>query len=187
MLRTRVGYCGGTKESPTYRSMGDHTEAIAIDFDPTVISYEDLLERFWASHHCGSGTWGRQYMNAVFYHNDEQRKLAEASQRKAARKEGIASDKVKTKILPVRRFTYAEGYHQKYALPRTSEVRLFLQDVYPTAKELADSTVATRLNAYLGSGYDRNVAVLEKEIAEYGLPEKLAARVLEEARRRQRR
>ncbi|NIP94985.1 MAG: peptide-methionine (S)-S-oxide reductase, partial [Akkermansiaceae bacterium] len=37
MLRTRVGYCGGTKENPTYRSLGDHTEAIAIDFDPTVV------------------------------------------------------------------------------------------------------------------------------------------------------
>ncbi len=101
-------------------------------------------------------------MNAVFYHNDGQRKLAEASQRKAARTQGIAADKVTTAILPVGRFTYAEGYHQKYSLSRNSEVRLFLQEVYPTGKELADSTVATRLNAYLGSGYERDVAVLEK-------------------------
>ena len=184
MLRTRVGYCGGTKESPTYRAMGDHTEAIAIDFDPTVIGYEDLLGRFWTSHHCGSGSWGRQYMNAVFYHNEGQRKLAEASQKKAARKQGIAANKVTTEILPVGRFTYAEGYHQKYSLPRASEVRLFLEGVYPTAKELADSVVATRLNAYLGGGYDRDVAVLEKEIAKYGLPEKLEAAVLEKARKR---
>ena len=187
MLRTRVGYCGGTKESPTYRAMGDHTEAIGIDYDPTVISYEDLLERFWTSHHCGAGFGGRQYMNAVFYHNDGQRKMAEAARKKAARKQGVSVDQVKTALLPVGRFTYAERYHQKYALPRTSEVRLFLEEVYPTAKELADSTVATRLNAYLGSGYDRDVAVLEEEAADYGLPEKLAARVLEEARRRQRR
>jgi peptide-methionine (S)-S-oxide reductase len=164
--------------------MGDHTEAVAIDFDPAVISYEALLERFWASHHCGSGSWGRQYMNAVFYHNDGQRMLAEASRKTAARKQGLAPDKAKTAILPVGRFTYAEGYHQKYALPRNSEVRLFLQEVYPSAKELADSTVATRLNAFLGSGYDRDVAVLENEIATYGLPEKLEAQVLEKARKR---
>lgn len=184
MLRTRVGYCGGSKESPTYRSMGDHTEAVSIDFDPSVISYEDLLERFWASHHCGSGTWSRQYMNAVFYHNDEQRKLAEASQKKAARKQGLAPDKVKTSILPVGMFTYAEGYHQKYSLRRNSEVRLFLEELYPTPKEFADSTVATRLNAYLGSGMDRDLEAFEKGVGQYGLPDKLRAAVLEKVRRR---
>jgi hypothetical protein len=146
-----------------------------------------LLEKFWASHHCGAGSGSRQYMHAVFYHNDGQRKLAEAARRKAARSQGIAEVEVKTAIVPVGRFTYAEAYHQKYALTRSSEVRKFLEEIYPSAKELADSTVATRLNAYLGSGYERNVAVLEKQIAGYGLPEKLAARVLEEARRRQRR
>lgn len=184
MLRTRVGYCGGTKESPTYRSMGDHTEAVAIDFDPRVIGYEDLLERFWASHHCGSGSWGRQYMNAVFYHNDEQRKLAEASKEKAARKQGLAPDKVKTAILPVGVFTYAEGYHQKYSLRRNSEVRLFLEEVYPTPKEFADSTVATRLNAFLGSGMDRDLDSFEQEIGKFGLPEKLQASVLQNVRKR---
>ena len=68
MLRTRVGYSGGTTKSPTYRAMGDHTEAIAIDFDPTVISYQELLRRFWDSHYCASNVSSRQYMNVVFYH-----------------------------------------------------------------------------------------------------------------------
>lgn len=165
--------------------MGDHTEAIAIDYDPTVLSYEDLLGRFWASHHCGTGFGGRQYMNAIFYHNDGQRKLAEAALRVAARQQGVAVMEVQTAIVPVGRFTYAEAYHQKYSLPRNSEVRQFLAEVYPTGKELADSTVATRLNAHLGGGYERDVAVLEQEIGRYGLPETLQARVLDEARRRQ--
>ena len=91
-----MGYAGGTKEHPTYHALGDHTEAVAIDFDPTVISYEDLLKRFWEGHHCGTNFGGRQYMNAVFYHNPAQKKLAEKWRAVAAKKEGIPVSKVKT-------------------------------------------------------------------------------------------
>ena len=183
MLRTRVGYCGGTKESPTYRSMGDHTEAIAIDFDPTVISYEDLLKRFWDDHYCASNVGMRQYMNAVFYHDDEQKALAEKHRALAAQKLGITVDSVQTALLPVGRFTYAEAYHQKYALTPHRELRAFLSETYPDGKSLADSTVATRLNAYLGSGFERDRETLEKEIASYGLPDKLRTYVLQKAKR----
>ena len=178
MLRTRSGYCGGTAKSPNYTNLGDHTEAVSIDFDPTVTSYEDLLERFWNAHHCGSGGSMRQYMIAVFYHNDEQRKVAERSRARHARKQGVAPKDVKTPILPVQTFTYAEGYHQKYMLRRGSALRQFLEETYPTAKEFADSTVATRLNAFLGWGFDRDLKTLEREIKDYGLPEKLQEEIL---------
>ncbi len=181
MLRTRVGYCGGTKEKPTYLSMGDHTEAVAIDFDPSVTSYGDLLERFWDGHYCGSNVSSRQYMYAVFYQNDEQRRLAEESRAKAAARQGIAVEDVKTAILPAGRFTYAENYHQKYYLTRHGEVRDFLRRIYPTSKALADSTVATRLNAYLGSGFDKDPARLAAEIESYGLPDKVTRYVLRTA------
>lgn len=182
MLRTRVGYAGGSKEKPTYHAMGDHTEAIAIDFDPTVISYEELLTRFWDNHYCASNVRSAQYRHAVFYHNDEQRKLAEATRETAAAKAGITLEQVGTAIVPATPFTYAETYHQKYALTRHHDLRDFLEETYPTGKALADSAVATRLNAYLGSGFDKAAEAFGAELASYGLPESLSDYVRKHAR-----
>lgn len=174
MLRTRVGYCGGSKENPSYYHLGDQTEAISIDFDPTKLSYDDLLGYFWRSHRCDRTNSSRQYMNAVFYQNDEQRQLAETSAKAEAKRLGISIDNVKTKILSVGTFTYAEAYHQKYYLTRYSDIRDFLNETYPTGKALADSTVATRLNAYLGSGMNRDFEIFLKELPSYGLPKNLS-------------
>ena len=134
MLRTRVGYCGGEVAHPTYRSIGDHTEAISIDFDPANLRYEDLLTRFWDNHYCSSNVGRRQYMNALFYQNDEQQELAEATRVTAAEKSGIPVESVQTAILPAGIFTYAEGYHQKYALTSHHELRAFLSDTIPAQR-----------------------------------------------------
>ena len=180
-MRTRVGYAGGSKEKPTYYAMGDHTEAISIDFDPEIISYDDLLAHFWEAHRCERNNRSRQYMNAVFYQNDEQRKAATASLQARAESLGISPSKVKTEILPVLEFTYAEGYHQKYYLTRYSEIRDFLSETYPDAKSLADSTVATRLNAYLGTGMDKDWQAFLAELPSYGLPEATEQRLAKAA------
>jgi peptide-methionine (S)-S-oxide reductase len=74
-----VGYCGGKKDKPTYRSMGDHTETIAIDFDPKVITYQDLLKHFWQSHRCDAPAYSTQYMNAIFYLDEKQKTAASKS------------------------------------------------------------------------------------------------------------
>lgn len=153
--------------------LGDHTEAISIDYDPKVITYEQLLGYFWKAHRCDLNNSSRQYMNAVFYQNDEQKKIAEKSRDAEAKRRGISISSVKTEIIPVRKFTYAEAYHQKYYLTRYSDVRDFLSKTYPDGKSLADSTVATRLNAYLGSGMNRGWKGFLKELPKYGLPEKL--------------
>ena len=171
MLRTRVGYCGGSKANPTYYGLGDHTEAISIDFDPKVISYENLLGYFWRAHRCGSLNTSRQYRNAVFYRNESQKRLAESSRAQEAKRLKLAIEDVTTEIVPVGEFTYAEGYHQKYYLTRHRDVRKFLTEIYPSSKELADSTVATRLNAYLGAGMHLDWSALLKELPSYGLPD----------------
>ena len=158
--------------------MGDHTEAISIDYDPEVISYNDLLDHFWNAHRCDSNNSSRQYMNAVFYQNDEQHKAATASLEAQAKRLGIDPSKVKTHILPVLEFTYAEGYHQKYYLTRYSDIRDFLSETFPDAKSLADSTVATRLNAYLGTGMDKDWKAFLAEIPRYGLPEDSEQRLI---------
>ena len=173
MLRTYVGYCGGEQEHPTYRSIGDHTEAIAIDYDPTVLSYEDLLSHFWASHHCGNSGPSRQYMKAIFFLDEHQRQLGESTRDQAGQQVGLAPGQVQTAVVPANIFTYAEAYHQKYSLTRHHELRDFLSETYPSEKELADSSVATRLNCWLGDGLERNLEVITQEIAHYGLPEKL--------------
>ena len=74
MLRTRVGYTGGTLANPTYRRLGDHTEAIQLDFDPSRVSFEQLLRLFFASHDPhereaspkGDEPYKRQYMSAIW-------------------------------------------------------------------------------------------------------------------------
>ena len=164
--------------------MGDHTEAVSIDYDPTVVSYDDLLKYFWAGHRCDSLNRSTQYMNAVFYRNEGQKQGALESLDREAHRLGKASAQVATKVLPVNHFTYAEGYHQKYSLSRRSESRLFLGSLYPSAKELADSAVATRLNAYLGSGVERDWTRFGVELLEYGLPEALEKKLLEMTRGR---
>lgn len=184
MIRTRVGYCGGTKNDPTYYALGDHSESVAIDFDPEIVSFEDLLDRFWAAHHCGTNVGMRQYMNVVFFHNDSQKQVIEKSLAKAAGRRGIRPEEIRTAILPAGPFTYAEDYHQKYSLTYFPKVRAFLEDVYPDSKSLADSTVATRLNAFLGSGWEKDLAALEEEIPGYGLPGGIQRAVLAEARKR---
>jgi len=84
-----------------------------VDFDPSVISYGKLLDVFWASHDPLERPWRRQYMSAIFPHDDEQKNLAiRTRSREAARRNG----KIHTEILPASRFYLAEAYHQKYAL-----------------------------------------------------------------------
>ena len=177
VLRVRVGYCGGKEKKPTYRRMADHTEAIAIDYDPALTSYSDLLKRFWRSHSCDGPIYKTQYMNAIFYLNEKQRELAEASLKVTSTTKKIPVGKITTKIVPAREFTYAERYHQKYYVQRDAQVRDFLSANFKTAKQLADSTVAARLNAYLSIGKDKDWKQFQKELPSYGLPENLEKRL----------
>ena len=81
MIRTRVGYAGGTRENPTYHKLGDHTETLQIDYDPALVSFGDLLTIFWASHRPTSPAHSRQYASRVFCHDDAQHATAEASRK----------------------------------------------------------------------------------------------------------
>ncbi len=155
--------------------MGDHTEAISIDYDPSVISYSELLGYFWKGHRCQYNNSRTQYMNAVFYRSEEQQRLADTALKIRAASLGINPEDVATKILPVKTFTYAEKYHQKYAI--RGDMRARLDEIYSDSKALADSTVATRLNAYLGRGADQNRSEFLEELSEYGLPEAIEKEV----------
>ncbi len=158
MIRTRVGYTGGNKENPTYRTLGDHTESIEVDYDPGIISYADLLKVFWRSHDPGSRSWSRQYMAAIFYHNEEQKKQAlESRKLEEARTHG----KIYTEISPASKFYRAEDYHQKYYLRQRPDLVRELKAIYPSNEDFQDSTVAARLNGYLAAQGSREAIQAE--------------------------
>jgi peptide-methionine (S)-S-oxide reductase len=164
VVRTRVGYAGGKKKNPTYYDLGDHSETVQIDFDPAKISYRELLEVFWESHSPTSGSWSRQYMAAVFYHDEEQRKDAEMTRDRIASK---IKGEIKTQIVPFTGFYLAEDYHQKHALRRYPELAEQLLTMYPTTEGLVYSTAAARVNGYL-AGYG-GCDSLKAEVHKFGL------------------
>ena len=147
VVRTRVGYAGGQKIDPTYRSIGDHSETIQIDYDPKRVSYKDLLLVFWQSHDPTYKAWSRQYMSAIFYHNDEQRKLALETRKF---EENQRNKKIHTDIQPFGKFYLAEDYHQKYELRRSSELMREFKAMYPRDIDFINSTAAARVNGYIG-------------------------------------
>ena len=151
-------------ENPDYSNLGDHTETVQVDFDPQRISYSQLLDIFWSSHDPTDHTWMRQYMNAIFYHNEKQRELAMAS---LAAEQKKIDGKVRSQVLPVQKFYLAEDYHQKYLLNRRSDLVREMTRIYPNKKDLVDSTAAARLNGYVGGNGSPDQ--LDREIDGLGL------------------
>lgn len=164
MWRTRVGYAGGTTTDPTYRSIGDHTECFEVDFDPTAVSYEDLLALFWQSHNPARAPYSTQYASLVLTHSEEQLVTARAS---AGSFEQAVGRRVLTRIDSLRRFYLAEGYHQKYRLRNDRQLMSEFSAMYPNDRELVDSTAAARVNGYLDGG--GSAARLAREIDGFGL------------------
>lgn len=122
VVSTTSGYMGGTKQKPTYAEVSSgttgHTEAVQVVYDPAKVSYERLLEQFWLNHDptvkdrqfCDVGS---QYRPSIFYHTEEQKRLAEASKAKWDKDKPFAQPIV-TPIVAAGEFWPAEGYHQDY-------------------------------------------------------------------------
>ena len=122
VVKVISGYTGGKKENPTYEEVTagktGHVEAIQVTYDPEKVSYETLLGVFWR--HIdptdGGGQFvdrGAQYVSAIFYHDEEQKKLAEKS-REELGKSGKFAKPIVTRIVPFTKFFEAEDYHQDY-------------------------------------------------------------------------
>ncbi len=176
-MRTRVGYAGGSTANPTYQSIGDHSETIEITYDPTVISYDELLAVFWAS---GAGRLAgtlRQYAPIIHYHDEAQREVAENS---LVAEEARSGRVLSVDIQPAGTFYQAEAYHQKYYLRGLRVVAAEYEALYPTLEAFVGSTAVARANGYVG-GYGLR-ADLEVEIGDLGLSEKAQATLLRAAR-----
>lgn len=121
---TAVGYAGGFTPNPTYEEvcsgLTGHTEAVLVVFDPAAISYAQVLKVFWEGHDPTQGMRqgndrGTQYRSAIYYADDEQREVAEASREQyQAALDSAARGAITTEIAPLRDFFYAEGHHQQY-------------------------------------------------------------------------
>ena len=122
VVSTTSGYMGGTKQKPTYAEVSSgttgHTEVVQVVYDPAKVSYERLLQQFWLNHDptminrqfCDAGS---QYRPSIFYHTDEQKRLAEASKAKWE-KEKPFPQPIVTPIVAAAEFWPAEDYHQDY-------------------------------------------------------------------------
>jgi methionine-S-sulfoxide reductase len=122
VIKTFVGYCGGTEPNPTYELVSTektgYRESIQITYDPAKISYDQLLDIYWRqidpTQADGQFTdIGPSYRAAIFFNNDDEKKIAEASKEKLARS-GKFKKPIVTEILPAMKFYPAEAYHQKY-------------------------------------------------------------------------
>ena len=120
VLKTRVGYTGGTTPEPTYKLVCSgktgHAEAVEVLYDPARVSYDDLLRVFWGEHDPTQKNrqgWdiGTQYRSAIFFHSPEQEAAARAS---LAQEQNRYRRPIATEILPASGFFEAEDYHQQY-------------------------------------------------------------------------
>ena len=122
MIDAAVGYAGGKTENPTYEDVCSHTtghaEVVQVEFDPAVVSYDQLLDIFWANHNPTTlnrqgPDVGDQYRSVIFYHSPEQQAAAEASKAQLD-KSGRFKNPIVTFIQPAPPFYRAEEYHQRY-------------------------------------------------------------------------
>ena len=122
VLSTTVGYSGGPFKGPTYEDVctgtTGHAEVVEVDYDPAMVSYDELLKVFWEIHNPTTMNRqgpdiGTQYRSVIFSHNSEQKAAAEASKERLQRNE-LYKNPIVTEITPASEFYKAEEYHQQY-------------------------------------------------------------------------
>ncbi len=122
VVDTAVGYMGGTVDNPTYEQVchrgSGHAEVVQVEYDPSKVSYSDLLGTFWSSHdptqlNRQGPDVGTQYRSVIFFHDSEQKSKANTSKAELE-SSGRLSSRVATQIVPAETFWRAEEYHQQY-------------------------------------------------------------------------
>lgn len=122
VISTRVGYIGGNYPNPSYKDVctdrTGHAEAVEVEYDPSKLSYDKLLEVFWENHdptqlNRQGPDWGTQYRSAIFFHTPDQETAAQTSKQQLE-KSGRFRKPIVTQILPATAFYEAEEYHQQY-------------------------------------------------------------------------
>ena len=175
-MRTRVGYAGGTTADPTYSRIGDHTETFQVDFDPAVLTFDELLDVFWAEYSPTGRQWSTQYAHIAFWGDDAQRDSIAASVRRLSEELG---QMVTTQTRALDHFYVAEEYHQKYYLRSDRTLVRDFGEMYPGSADFRESTAAARVNGYLDGAGD--AVTLLAEVDSYGLSAEGRAALLRRA------
>lgn len=154
VVRTRVGYAGGTTENPSYKNIGDHTETIEIDYNPKIISYKKLVELFFDNHNPYTKSYSRQYASILFHHNQKQKETALGIKKRIEAENGRT---IKTEIREYENFYLAEDYHQKFRLQQQPDfASVYLEKL--SMDEFINSTAAARVNGYItGAGKKEDI------------------------------
>ncbi|GGB63113.1 peptide-methionine (S)-S-oxide reductase MsrA [Shewanella inventionis] len=123
VINATCGYMGGKDSATTYKEVKTgttgHAEVVQVEFDPSIVSYNDLLDTFWKNHNptmlnMQGGDIGTQYRSTIFFHDKEQKALAESSKLALARSGKWGQRHIVTEIVPIQTFHIAEEYHQNY-------------------------------------------------------------------------
>jgi peptide-methionine (S)-S-oxide reductase len=165
VVRTCVGYAGGTTSAPTYDAIGDHIETVRVTYDPDQIEYATLLDRFWKAHDPTRAPFKRQYQPALFPRTDAQAQQAQAS---AAQVAEHAETAVTTTVIEDASFYRAEAYHQKHKLRRHTELMQAVRPLYPDDETFADAPAVALINGYVGD--HRALSRLAEDRPRLGLP-----------------
>jgi peptide-methionine (S)-S-oxide reductase len=118
VVHAETGYTGGTTANPTYHDIGDHSEAVQVEFDPHIISYEQLLEKFWHLHD-PTAEYENRFRSIIFYLDGQQHDMAEES--KDVLQQDY-DDPIATEVLPATKFFTAESYNQDYLARLRGEI-----------------------------------------------------------------
>lgn len=149
VVRTRVGYAGGTKSDPSYEVLGDHTEVVQVEYDPEQLSFSTLLERVFSEHNPYQQPQKRQYQNIILTET-----AAQHDQLLTVLDESdLNCDRIETRLESLDRFHLAEAYHQKFNL----RGKRWITDVFTEAgyddEAVRESPSAAKLNAHV-AGHD---------------------------------
>ncbi|MFB6347741.1 MAG: peptide-methionine (S)-S-oxide reductase, partial [bacterium] len=162
-------------DNPTYHRLGNHTEALQVDFDPDQLSYKDLLYEVLRRQDPFNNIGSTQYRNAIWYHSKHQYETL-CNQLEQNFDVTPDSPSLETVISPAETFHRAENYHQKYYLRKFESYMQLFEDLTP--REFTDSTRAARLNGILaGKASDTNTVNLDELNLPEALEQDLIARV----------
>lgn len=157
VVRTRVGYAGGTKPNPSYETIGDHTEVVQFEYDPERLSFSELLDRAFDEHHPYQQSGKRQYQQILFTETAEQHSqlLAYLDESEFSR------ERITTRLEELDQFHIAEDYHQKFNL----RGKRWITDAFAEAdyddSAIRESPAAAKLNAHV-AGHDVSVPFVKQ-------------------------
>jgi peptide-methionine (S)-S-oxide reductase len=156
IVRTRVGYAGGTKSNPSYETLGDHTEVVQVEYDPDRVSFRTLVSSALDQHSPYHQPEKRQYQHIIFVDSERERDTVES----VIEDSEYTPERVRTRIESLSQFYLAEDYHQKYNLRGKRWCTEAFQNAGYDDADIRESPAAAKLNAHV-AGHDVAVPFLE--------------------------